>query len=156
MAEDVQKSIVLDFTYTTDTYDQFTQAEVYGKVITKMAEANKDIVVLTSDMTRSNKTGDFKKTFPERFFNFGIAEANMFAASAGMAANSSGVYPKREDTVPFTDSILRPGIVTVNTVSARESWSTCSTSMTRVSVSQCMHCAGFGAPSPRACLAPKC
>ena len=85
MADDVQKSIVLDFTYTTDTYDLFTQAEVYGKVITKMAEADKNIVVLTSDMTRSNKTGDFKKTFPERFFNFGIAEANMFAASAGMA-----------------------------------------------------------------------
>ena len=85
MADDVQKSIVLDFTYTTDTYDLFTQAEVYGKVITKMAEADKNIVVLTSDMTRSNKTGDFKKTFPDRFFNFGIAEANMFAASAGMA-----------------------------------------------------------------------
>ncbi len=64
MADDVQKSIVLDFTYTTDTYDQFTQAEVYGKVITKMAEANKDIVVLTSDMTRSNKTGRLQEVLP--------------------------------------------------------------------------------------------
>jgi len=88
---DVQKQIVTGFTFTTDTYDQLTQSEVYGKVIGEMAEADPDIVVLTSDLMRSNKTGDFKKVFPERFFNFGIAENNMVAAAAGMAV--SGKIP---------------------------------------------------------------
>ncbi len=91
MAGDIQKQIVDGFTFTTDTYDQLTQAEVYGRVITEMAKKNKNIVVLTSDLTRSNKTGDFKQVFPERFFNFGIAEMNMIAASAGMAV--SGKLP---------------------------------------------------------------
>ena len=91
MAEDIQKQIVEGFTFTTDTYDQYTPHEVYGKVITEMAKADKDIVVLTSDLTRSNKTGDFKRVFPDRFFNFGIAENNMVAAAAGMAV--SGKIP---------------------------------------------------------------
>jgi transketolase len=82
---DIQKQIVDGFTFTTDTYDMLTPAEVYGQVITEMASVNKDIVVLTSDMTRSNKTGAFKRVHPERFFNFGIAETNMVAAAAGMA-----------------------------------------------------------------------
>jgi len=85
MTNDIQKQIVTGFTFTTDTYDQLTQAEVYGKVIAEMGENNKNIVVLTSDMTRSNKTGDFKKIFPDRFFNFGIAETNMMAAASGFA-----------------------------------------------------------------------
>jgi transketolase len=88
---DIQKQIVDGFTFTTDTYDMLTQPEVYGKVITEMANANKDIVVLTSDLMRSNKTGDFKQVHPKRFFNFGIAETNMVAAAAGMAV--SGKLP---------------------------------------------------------------
>jgi len=88
---DIQKQIVNGFTFTTDTYDQLTQAEVYGKVISELAETNPDIVVLTSDLMRSNKTGDFRRVFPERFFNFGIAETNMVAAAAGMAV--SGKLP---------------------------------------------------------------
>lgn len=88
---DIQKQIVDGFTFTTDTYDMMTPAEVYGKVITEMANVNRDIVVLTSDLMRSNKTGDFKQVHPERFFNFGIAETNMVAAAAGMAV--SGKLP---------------------------------------------------------------
>jgi len=89
MSDDIQKEIVAGFTYTTDTYDELTQTEVYGKVILEMAHDDPDIVVLTSDLMRSNKTGDFKKAFPDRFFNFGIAENNMVAAAAGMAVSLS-------------------------------------------------------------------
>jgi len=87
MGEDIQKQIVTGFTFTTDTYDELTQAEVYGKVILEMAHTDPDIVVLTSDLMRSNKTGDFRKGFPDRFFNFGIAETNMVGAAAGMAVS---------------------------------------------------------------------
>jgi len=91
MSEDIQKQIVDGFTFTTDTYNELTQAEVYGKVITELAKKNENIVVLTADQMRSNKTGDFRQVFPERFFNFGIAEMNMFAAAAGMSV--SGKIP---------------------------------------------------------------
>ncbi|MFO7965185.1 MAG: transketolase C-terminal domain-containing protein [Desulfobacterales bacterium] len=85
MSPDIQKEVAMGFTYNTDTIDLLTQTEVYGKVIVQLAENDPDVVVLTSDLMRSNKTGEFKKAFPERFFNFGIAESNMVAAAAGMA-----------------------------------------------------------------------
>jgi transketolase len=91
MTESKQKKAVKGFTYTTDTLDKMSQADVYGRVIVELAEKNPNVVVLTSDLMRSNKTGDFNKIFPERFFNFGIAETNMVAASAGLAA--SGKIP---------------------------------------------------------------
>jgi transketolase len=87
MSTDIQKETAAGFTYNTDTIDLLTQTEVYGNVITQMAENDPDIVVLTSDLMRSNKTGAFKKVYPERFFNFGIAETNMVAAAAGMAVS---------------------------------------------------------------------
>jgi transketolase len=87
MCADIQKKVATGFTYNTDTIDLMTQTEAYGKVITRMAQDDPDIVVLTSDLMRSNKTGEFKKVFPERFFNFGVAENNMVAAAAGMAAS---------------------------------------------------------------------
>ena len=87
MSADVGKEMTLGFTYNTDIIDQLTQAEVYGQVITEMAKSDPDIVVLTADLMRSNKTGEFKKVFPERYFNFGIAENNMVGAAAGMAVS---------------------------------------------------------------------
>ena len=88
---DTQDLIVEGFVFTMDTYDLISQTEIYGQVLSDMAKTNKDIVVLTSDLMRSNKTGTFKQYYPERFFNFGIAETNMVAAAAGMAV--SGKLP---------------------------------------------------------------
>ena len=92
MSADILKETKLSFTYNTDTIDLLTQAEVYGKVITEMGRNDPDIVVLTADLMRSNKTGEFKKVFPERFFNFGIAENNMVGAAAGMAVSGKKPY----------------------------------------------------------------
>ncbi len=89
---DTQDLLTEGFVFTMDTYDMISAAEVYGQVISDMAQNNKDIVVLTSDLMRSNKTGTFKKYFPERFFNFGIAETNMVAAAAGMAVSGKLPY----------------------------------------------------------------
>jgi transketolase len=84
--------IIEGFVFTMETYDMISQAEVYGQVISDMAKSNPDIVVLTSDLMRSNKTGTFKQYYPERFFNFGIAETNMVAAAAGMAVSGKLPY----------------------------------------------------------------
>ena len=46
---------------------------------------NKDVVVLDADLSKSTKTAEFKAVAPERFFDMGIAEANMMGVAAGMA-----------------------------------------------------------------------
>jgi transketolase len=79
------------FTYNIIEVEKFATREVYGKVLVSLSETNKNIVVLTADLMRSNKTGDFARAYPKRFFNFGIAEQNMMAAAAGLAV--SGKIP---------------------------------------------------------------
>lgn len=59
--------------------------ESYGKALKVLAEINKDVVVLDADLSKSTKTADFKSVAPERFFNMGIAEANMMGVAAGMS-----------------------------------------------------------------------
>ena len=57
----------------------------YGKSLVQLGEQDKNIVVLGADTTDSLKTADFGKKFPERFFNVGIAEANLVSVAAGLA-----------------------------------------------------------------------
>lgn len=63
----------------------------YAEAILELGEGNPDIVVLDADVSNSIKTNEFAEKFPERSFNFGIAEQNMFAAAAGMA--TTGLIP---------------------------------------------------------------
>jgi transketolase len=60
--------------------------EAYGRTLKEIGETNPKLVVLDSDVSSSTKTVYFGAAFPERFFNFGIQEANMMDAAAGMAA----------------------------------------------------------------------
>ncbi len=60
--------------------------ESYGNIITELAAENPDIIVLDADLAAATKTGIFKKAYPERFFDCGIAEANMMGVAAGLAA----------------------------------------------------------------------
>ncbi len=60
--------------------------EVYGSVLAELGDTNENIVVLDADLSGSTKSAMFKKAHPERFFNMGIAEQNMVATAAGMAA----------------------------------------------------------------------
>ena len=57
----------------------------YGKSLVQLGEQDENIVVLGADTTDSLKTADFGKKFPERFFNVGIAEANLVSVAAGLA-----------------------------------------------------------------------
>ncbi len=58
----------------------------YGEILEKLGEENKNIVVLDADLSAATKTSIFAKKFPDRFFDMGIAEANMMGVSAGMAS----------------------------------------------------------------------
>ena len=57
----------------------------YGKTLVELGEQNKNVVVLGADTTDSLKTSGFGKQYPERFFNVGIAEANLVSVAAGLA-----------------------------------------------------------------------
>ena len=58
----------------------------YGKALVELGQAHDNVVVLDADLAAATKTSVFKKAFPERHFDCGIAESNMVAAAAGMAA----------------------------------------------------------------------
>jgi len=65
--------------------EKMSAREVYGKKMAEIGSKDERIVVLTADLMRSNRTGDFQKAHPERFFNIGIAEQNMMGIAAGLA-----------------------------------------------------------------------
>jgi len=60
--------------------------EAYGKALQILGAENPNVVVLDADLSKSTKTADFAKKYPERFFNMGIAEANLLGTAAGLAA----------------------------------------------------------------------
>ncbi len=60
--------------------------ESFGEALCALAETNPDIVVLDADLAEATKTGIFKKKYPERFIDCGIAEQNMVGIAAGLAA----------------------------------------------------------------------
>ena len=59
--------------------------EAFGRALVELGRENKDIVVCDADLSKSTMTVYFQKEFPERFFSFGIAEADMVGAGCGLA-----------------------------------------------------------------------
>lgn len=59
--------------------------EAYGKTLASLGRENKNIVALDADLSKSTKTSEFAKEFPERFFQMGIAEQDMMGTAAGLA-----------------------------------------------------------------------
>lgn len=59
--------------------------ESYGKALEELGKKNNDVVVLDADLSGATKTNIFAKEFPERFFDMGIAEANMIGTAAGLS-----------------------------------------------------------------------
>ena len=57
----------------------------FGEALSEMAETNPDIIVLDADLAAATNTAIFKKAHPDRFFDCGIAEANMVGVAAGLA-----------------------------------------------------------------------
>jgi transketolase len=77
--------------------DLFAKAEQqptrysYAEAMLELGEKNSKVVVLDADVSKSIKTNEFAEKFPDRSFNFGVAEQNMMAAAAGMA--TTGLIP---------------------------------------------------------------
>ena len=65
--------------------------ESYGNALKELAAEHQDIIVFDADLAGATKTGIFKKAYPDRHFNCGIAEGNMMAVAAGAA--SMGLVP---------------------------------------------------------------
>ena len=66
--------------------------DAYGKALVEAGKLNPDFVVLDADLAAATKTGVFKKEFPERFYDCGIAEGNMISIAAGIAATGKRVF----------------------------------------------------------------
>lgn len=63
----------------------------YGEALAELGKSNDKVVVLDADLSKSTMTATFQKSFPDRFFNAGIAEANMVDIAAGMS--TMGLIP---------------------------------------------------------------
>lgn len=66
--------------------------DAYGKALVELGEKNSNVLVLDADLAAATKTGVFKKAFPERFFDTGIAESNMMSVAAGLATTGYTVF----------------------------------------------------------------
>lgn len=66
--------------------NQIATRESYGKALVELGRDHDNLVVLDADLAAATKTGLFRAAYPDRHFDCGIAEGNMMAAAAGMAA----------------------------------------------------------------------
>ena len=66
--------------------------DAYGKALVELGEKNEKLVVFDADLAAATKTGMFKKAFPDRFIDCGIAEGNMMGVAAGMATAGYTVF----------------------------------------------------------------
>lgn len=65
--------------------DKIATRQAYGEELVELGKEYDNLVVMDADLSGSTKTGMFAKEFPDRFFNMGIAEQNMYGAAAGLA-----------------------------------------------------------------------
>ena len=66
--------------------------DAYGKALVELGGINDKVVVLDADLAAAIKTGMFKKAYPEKFFDCGIAEGNMMGVAAGLASTGYTVF----------------------------------------------------------------
>jgi len=72
-----------EFVYTRD---------IYGKTLVELGKKHPKIVVLDADLSSSTRTSFFRREFPNRFFNLGVAEQNMMGVAAGLASCNKVVF----------------------------------------------------------------
>lgn len=71
--------------------EKMATREAYGKKLVELGAKHENLVVMDADLSGSTKTGVFAKEYPERFFNMGIAEQNLYAQAAGLAISGKVV-----------------------------------------------------------------
>jgi len=90
--------------------------EAYGNALAEFGSDSR-IVVLDADLSKSTKTDTFKKKYPERFFNMGIAEGNMMATAAGIStcgkivfASTFAIFASERGCEQIRNSICYPAL----------------------------------------------
>jgi transketolase len=93
------------------------QRKIYGETLIELGKENKDIVVLEADLGKSTMTYGFQQEFPERYFEMGIAEANMISFAAGLSltgkipfANTFAVFASGRPFDQIRQSICTGGL----------------------------------------------
>ena len=71
--------------------DKMATRAAYGKALVEMGAENPNLVVMDADLSKSTMTAEFSKTYPDRFFNMGIAEQNLYGTAAGLALSGKVV-----------------------------------------------------------------
>ncbi len=80
--------------------DKIATREAYGDALVEFGAQYDKLVVLDADLAEATKTGKFKKAYPDRFFDCGIAEGNMVSVAAGLA--TAGMIPFASSFAMFT------------------------------------------------------
>jgi len=76
----------------TERVDKFSLRNAYGEALLELGRKRKDVVVLDADLALSTQTARFGKAFPDRFFDMGIAEADMIDTAVGLATTGKLVF----------------------------------------------------------------
>ena len=71
--------------------DKMATRKAYGETLVELGAENPDLVVMDADLSKSTMTAEFGKKYPERFFNMGIAEQNLYGTAAGLALSGKVV-----------------------------------------------------------------
>ncbi len=71
--------------------EKMATRQAYGKALVELGEKYPELVVMDADLSKSTMTAEFGKAYPERFFNMGIAEQNLYASAAGLALSGKTV-----------------------------------------------------------------
>ena len=74
-----------------DAVKKIATRESYGRALVELGAEHQDVVVLDADLAAATKTGMFKKAYPDRHIDCGIAESNMIGIAAGLA--TTGFVP---------------------------------------------------------------
>lgn len=71
--------------------EKMATRQAYGKALVELGAEKPNLVVMDADLSKSTMTAEFGKTYPDRFFNMGIAEQNLYGAAAGLALSGKVV-----------------------------------------------------------------
>ena len=71
--------------------DKMATRQAYGKALVEIGKENQNLIVMDADLSKSTMTAEFAKAYPERFFNMGIAEQDLYAAACGLALSGKVV-----------------------------------------------------------------
>ncbi len=97
--------------------EKIATRNAYGKALARLGAVDPDLIVLDADLSGSTMTKFFAQAYPERFFDMGIAEANMVGVAAGLAAcgkkpfvNSFAMFSAGRDWEQVRNSVAYPGL----------------------------------------------